>query len=77
MRPSGLCSTDEPQQSWRHLPGDVSFNKGGDRDKLGRGGIWEGRIGECIHQNHVFQPRQFLSDLQSKLVSWCGNSYGQ
>jgi predicted GIY-YIG superfamily endonuclease len=35
-------------------PGDVLFTEGGDRDKLGRGWIWEGQLPECIHQNHVF-----------------------
>ena len=27
---------------------------GGDRDKLGRGCVWEGQISPCLHQNHVF-----------------------
>ncbi len=58
-------------------PGDVLFNEGGDRDKLGRGWIWEGQIEECVHQNHVFRARLFLDEMQPKLVSWCGNSYGQ
>lgn len=58
-------------------PGDVLFNEGGDRDKLGRGWIWEGKIAECIHQNHVFRARLFLNDVSPKLISWCGNSYGQ
>lgn len=57
--------------------GDVLFNEGGDRDKLGRGWIWEGKIAECIHQNHVFRVRLFLNDVNPKLISWCGNSYGQ
>jgi len=43
-------------------PGDVLMNEGGDRDKLGRGWIWNGEIADCIHQNHVFRlrPRQGL-----------------
>jgi type I restriction enzyme S subunit len=57
--------------------GDILFNEGGDRDKLGRGWIWEGQIEECIHQNHVFRARLLTGDVQPKLVSWCGNSYGQ
>jgi len=61
----------------RLKPGDVLFNEGGDRDKLGRGWIWEGQIDECIHQNHVFRARLISSEVQPKLVSWCGNSYGQ
>lgn len=61
----------------RLQPGDVLFNEGGDRDKLGRGWVWEGQIDECIHQNHVFRARLLDSDVKPKLVSWCGNSYGQ
>jgi type I restriction enzyme, S subunit len=64
-------------EALRLLPGDILFNEGGDRDKLGRGWIWEGEIPECIHQNHVFRARLFLSDMWPKFVSWCGNSYGQ
>lgn len=57
--------------------GDVLFNEGGDRDKLGRGWVWEGQVAECIHQNHVFRARLVSNDIPPKLVSWCGNSYGQ
>ena len=28
--------------------------EGGDRDKLGRGCLWNGEIENCIHQNHIF-----------------------
>jgi type I restriction enzyme S subunit len=56
--------------------GDVLFNEGGDRDKLGRGWVWEGQISGCIHQNHVFRAR-FPRGWQPKLVSWWGNSFGK
>jgi len=58
-------------------PGDVLFNEGGDRDKLGRGWVWSGEISECIHQNHVFRARLCGADIQPKFVSWYGNSFGQ
>jgi len=61
----------------RLLPGDVLFNEGGDRDKLGRGWVWEGQLAECIHQNHVFRARPFTSDVAGKLVSWWGNTFGK
>jgi type I restriction enzyme S subunit len=64
-------------EALRLLPGDILFNEGGDRDKLGRGWIWQGQIPECIHQNHVFRARLFLREMQPRFVSWCGNSYGQ
>jgi type I restriction enzyme, S subunit len=58
-------------------PGDVLFTEGGDRDKLGRGWVWEGQIEDCIHQNHVFRARLRSSELQPKLISWYGNTFGQ
>lgn len=57
--------------------GDVLFNEGGDRDKLGRGWIWEGQLDDCIHQNHVFRARMYLGAMSPKLVSWWGNSFGK
>ena len=37
--------------------GDVLMTEGGDRDKLGRGGIWRGQIQPCVYQNHIFRIR--------------------
>ena len=37
--------------------GDVLMTEGGDHDKLGRGAVWNGKIENCIHQNHVFRVR--------------------
>lgn len=58
-------------------PGDVLFTEGGDRDKLGRGWVWEGHIPDCIHQNHVFRARLREPRLHPKFVSWVGNTFGQ
>jgi type I restriction enzyme, S subunit len=58
-------------------PGDILFNEGGDRDKLGRGWIWEGQLPECIHQNHVFRARPLSREISSKLISWWGNTFGK
>jgi type I restriction enzyme S subunit len=58
--------------------GDILFNEGGDRDKLGRGWIWEGQIPKCVHQNHVFRARLVNSSLMdAKLISHWGNTFGQ
>jgi type I restriction enzyme, S subunit len=38
-------------------PGDVLMTEGGDRDKLGRGGLWHGQIHPCVYQNHIFRIR--------------------
>ena len=61
----------------RLQPGDILFNEGGDRDKLGRGWIWQGEVSECIHQNHVFRARLYSDAISPKFVSWYGNSFGQ
>lgn len=57
-------------------PGDVLFNEGGDRDKLGRGWVWSGEIDHCIHQNHVFRAR-LAEGFDPRFVSWHGNTFGQ
>lgn len=57
--------------------GDVLFNEGGDRDKLGRGWVWRGEVSDCIHQNHVFRLRLYLPSLQPELISHHGNTYGK
>jgi len=61
----------------RLVDGDVLFNEGGDRDKLGRGWVWEGKIHECVHQNHVFRARLAPDTIQPKFLSWYGNSMGR
>lgn len=57
--------------------GDVLFNEGGDRDKLGRGWVWDGQIDGCIHQNHVFRARLSSEDFDPYFVSVHGNTWGQ
>ena len=58
--------------------GDILFNEGGDRDKLGRGWVWEGQIPNCVHQNHVFRTRLIDQSLvYARLVSYWGNTFGQ
>jgi len=57
--------------------GDVLLNEGGDRDKLGRGWIWEGQIPQCIHQNHVFRARVDQGILHPKLLAWHANGFGK
>ncbi len=57
--------------------GDILFNEGGDRDKLGRGWIWNGELPVCVHQNHVFRARLRDSNDSPKFISFYGNSEGQ
>ena len=58
-------------------PGDILFNEGGDRDKLGRGWIWEAKIKDCIHQNHVFRARLLTDKFDPRFVSMHGNTFGR
>ncbi|OPY65038.1 MAG: Type-1 restriction enzyme EcoKI specificity protein [Syntrophorhabdus sp. PtaU1.Bin050] len=37
--------------------GDILMTEGGDRDKVGRGGLWHGQIQPCVYQNHIFRVR--------------------
>ncbi|HBP5575842.1 TPA: restriction endonuclease subunit S [Pseudomonas aeruginosa] len=57
--------------------GDVLFNEGGDRDKLGRGWVWRNEVENCIHQNHVYRMRPFLPEVLPELISHHGNTFGK
>lgn len=72
-----IPATPDEIEKLRLVPGDVLFNEGGDRDKLGRGWIWSGEIEDCIHQNHVFRARLLTADILPKYLSWYGNSAGR
>ena len=49
-----LKVTPEEAQQFQLPEGCVLMTEGGDRDKLGRGCVWNGEIAKCIHQNHIF-----------------------
>ena len=57
--------------------GDMLLNEGGDRDKIGRGWIWEGQIEGCIHQNHVFRVRLYDPSLSPYFLSHYANEMGR
>ena len=57
--------------------GDILFNEGGDRDKLGRGWVWRNEVADCIHQNHVFRMRPYLPEVLPELISHHGNTFGK
>ncbi|XUL90383.1 restriction endonuclease subunit S [Streptomyces galilaeus] len=54
--------------------GDLLMTEGGDRDKLGRGWIWEDQIPHCIYQNHLFRARLRSDTTHPKLLAWYVNS---
>lgn len=51
------------------VPGDVLFTEGGDRDKLGRGTVWQGQVNPCVHQNHIHCARPRTPDVSSHFIS--------
>jgi type I restriction enzyme S subunit len=72
-----IDATEDEILELRLVKGDVLFNEGGDRDKLGRGWVWEEQIPECIHQNHVFRARLVCPDVLPKFISIHGNTFGR
>jgi type I restriction enzyme S subunit len=72
-----IHATEDEIARLRLLPNDVLLNEGGDRDKLGRGWVWEGQLDECVHQNHVFRVRTDPAVAHPKLVSYYTNHFGQ
>ena len=72
-----ILASPEDMDALRLRAGDVLFTEGGDRDKLGRGWVWNDELRECIHQNHVFRARMIGLAMESKFVSFHGNTFGQ
>lgn len=72
-----ILAEEEEIASLRLKKGDILFTEGGDRDKLGRGWIWNAEIEECIHQNHIFRARLYSELVEPKFVSYHGNYFGQ
>lgn len=50
--------------------GDVLYTEGGDRDKLGRGTVWNDEIPNCVHQNHVFKARMDQAKENPRYVAY-------
>ncbi|MBY2964307.1 type I restriction endonuclease subunit S [Rhizobium leguminosarum] len=71
-----VAVTQTEIESLRLEIGDMLLNEGGDRDKLGRGWVWEGQIDPCIHQNHVFRARLKNQRNSPYYVSLYANEFG-
>jgi type I restriction enzyme S subunit len=61
----------------RLIAGDLLLNEGGDRDKIGRGWVWDGTVPGMIHQNHVFRVRLHSDSLNPFFVSHYANEMGR
>jgi type I restriction enzyme, S subunit len=58
------------------LPGDILMTEGGDRDKLGRGGLWLGAIQPCVYQNHIFRVRLTPGTYKPELFHFLLQTWG-
>lgn len=72
-----IPATQSDIEKYTLQKGDILFNEGGDRDKLGRGWVWYGEVENCIHQNHVFRLRPYLDEVIPELISYYGNTFGK
>src|SRR5690348_10681963 len=55
---------------YRLCKNDLVLTEGGDRDKLGRGVLWNDELPVCIHQNHIFRVRLTQPILHPVFLSW-------
>ena len=59
-------------------PGDLVMTEVGDPDKLGRAAVWNGELGYCAYQNHVFRVRPHTEVmLTDYLRGVAGSAYGK
>ncbi|MFE1339783.1 restriction endonuclease subunit S [Streptomyces sp. NPDC058733] len=72
-----IQTTQAKVDKLRLRAGDILMNEGGDKDKLGRGHVWEDQIPNCIHQNHVFRVRVTDRRFDPYFVSAWGNTFGR
>lgn len=71
-------ATGDEIKALRLSPGDLLLTEGGDPDKLGRGALWEGQVGLCIHQNHIFRVRLKSELADPEYASFLvGSAYGK
>jgi type I restriction enzyme S subunit len=57
------------------LYGDILMTEGGDRDKLGRGGMWRAEIEPCSYQNHIFRVRLDADEYKPELFHFLIQTY--
>jgi type I restriction enzyme S subunit len=65
---------DGEKNKWILKKGDILLTEGGDWDQLGRGGIWDGTITKCIHQNHIFRVRLNDPNIETHFLHYLINS---
>ena len=66
------------EKKYELVSGDLVLTEGGDPDKLGRAAIWNGELGYCAHQNHIFRVRPYTEILLTDyLREAAGSAYGK
>lgn len=55
--------------------GDILMTEGGDRDKLGRGGMWREEVTPCSYQNHIFRVRLNTEEYKPELFHFLIQTY--
>ena len=53
---------------------ELLMTEGGDKDKLGRGCVWNGEIDPCLHQNHIFAVATDAKKLSIHFLSYLTTS---
>ena len=66
-----IPATADEADRFRLQVGDVLLVEGsGSTNRLGQGWIWEGQVGACLHQNHVFRARPDQDVILPRYLAW-------
>ena len=70
---------DREMDTFRLERGDILFVEGnGSRAELGRVGIWNGEIPDCVHQNHLIKVRVDQAQLMPEFaMAWFNTEVGR
>lgn len=68
--------TDAERQRTRLASGDILIVEGhGNPNEVGRAAVWDGRISDCTHQNHLIRARPNKGHLLPEYVAYFLNSH--
>jgi type I restriction enzyme S subunit len=64
-------ATETEAERFALQPGDVLMVEGsGSPGRLGQGGLWQGEVPGCLHQNHVFAARPNEALIDPRYLAW-------
>ncbi len=68
--------SDEPKQ-YELKEGDILVVEGnGSSDEIGRCAIWDGRVPDCVYQNHLMRVRPIITETSSYLALYLNSPSG-